>query len=369
MIFTETEIDVLRLVYWCQYIRPDDLSGISNTVDLDNLSALGLTRLHEKSGALIPTKKGTALLQSIFSDRFPLLPLSYHASIVQRRLRQSLMILTAYRGNVDLFTSSTDDLIVSPTMFLSMLTRSRGYNPWGSTRVAAIAHLGDTFYTIHHVCSGVGKLVLTDELTAFTNQTARFRNTQRAFIFAGKSYIDILAELEQTSNADAKLISYGDAYRCLQLPVHLLSCDDTGAVQLQIMSVPDYRRKLTQAALKNQYRPPPKDTPAWDAVFQGMPFVMAVDMDLRRIDSAIQAAGRKQIAIAALRGQAETVIFPRYRDTGLARVFVLTDEAVSAVTGRPPVPYTPPRTQFITPKGDVVDAPPFQTRGKAGGSH
>ena len=247
------------------------------------------------------------------------------------------MILTAYRGNVDLFTSSTDDLIVSPTMFLSMLTRSRGYNPWGSTRVAAIAHLGDTFYTI------------------------RFRNTQRAFICAGKSYIDILAELEQTSNADAKLISYGDAYRCLQLPVHLLSCDDTGAVQLQIMSVPDYRRKLTQAALKNQYRPPPKDTPAWDAVFQGMPFVMAVDMDLRRIDSAIQAASRKQIAIAALRGQAETVIFPRYRDTGLARVFVLTDEA--------PVPYTPPRTQFITPKGDVVDAPPFQTRGKAGGSH
>ena len=43
--------------------------------------------------------------------------------------------------------------------------------------------------------------------------------------------------------------------------------DETGAVQLQIMSVPDYRRKLTQAALKNQYRTPPKDTPAWDAVF------------------------------------------------------------------------------------------------------
>ena len=204
---------------------------------------------------------------------------------------------------------------------------------------------------------------------SFTNQTARFHNTQRAFIFAGKSYIDILTELEQASKSETKLIFYGDAYRCLQLPIHLLSCDDTGAVQLQIMSVPDYRRRLTQAALKNQYRPPPKDAPAWDAVFQGMPFVMAADMDLRRIDSAIQAAGGKQIAIAALRGQAETVIFPRYRDTGLARVFVLTDEAVSAVTGRPPVPYTPPRTQFITSKGDVVDAPPFQAHGKAGGSH
>ena len=98
---------------------------------------------------------------------------------------------------------------------------------------------------------------------------------------------------------------------------------------------------------------------------------MAADMDLRRVDAAIRAAHEQeinQIAVAALRGQAETVLFPRYRDTGLARVFVLTDEAISEVTGRPPVPYTPPRTQFITPKGDVVDAPPFQSRGKAGGS-
>ena len=99
---------------------------------------------------------------------------------------------------------------------------------------------------------------------------------------------------------------------------------------------------------------------------------MAADMDLRRVDAAIRAAhdqGIKQIAIAALRGQAETVLFPRYRDTGLARVFVLTDEAVSEVTGRPPVPYAPPRTQFITSKGDVVDAPSFQTHGKTGRSH
>ena len=98
---------------------------------------------------------------------------------------------------------------------------------------------------------------------------------------------------------------------------------------------------------------------------------MAADMDLRRVDAAIRAAqdqGMKQIAIAALRGQAEAVFFPRYRDAGLARVFVLTNEAISEVTGSPPVPYIPPRTQFISPKGDVVDAPPFQTCGKTGRS-
>lgn len=59
----------------------------------------------------------------------------------------------------------------------------------------------------------------------------------------GESYTDILTELEQTNKTDTKLILYGDAYRCPQLPIHLLSCDDTGAVQLQIMSVPDYRHR------------------------------------------------------------------------------------------------------------------------------
>jgi len=351
---------------------PCYLRRIVTSTELDNLIHIGFIKCHAKSNAVVLTGKGSDFMAELFGQQIPELTKSYHAAAIQRRLRQSGLAVTAYHGAVNIFSSSPDELAQAPVLFLSTITRKYEMNPWGNARIAAIAHLGDALYAIHYVCPGIGKLALTDELTAFTNQTARFRNARRAFIFAGESYVDVLSELEHTSKMDTKLFFYGDAYRCLQLPVHLLSCDDTGAVQLQIMSVPDYRKKLTQAALKNQYQPPPKDAPAWDSIFQEMPFVMAADMDLRRVDTALQIAkanGMKQIAIAALERQAETVLFSRYRDTGLARVFVLTDEAVSAVTGRPPVPYTPPRTQFITPKGDVVDAPPFQTHGKAGGSH
>lgn len=372
MIFSQRDADVLRLLCWCQYIQPHDLNAVSSETERENLNRLGLIRQHRGSGALTLSNSGCTFLQRIFEERLPQLTRSYHGEAIQRRLRLARIAITAYRGGSEVFTTETENLIKPPSIFLSAITRSRGYNPWGSTRVAAIANLGNILYAMHYVCPGIGKLSLTDELTAFTNQTARFRDARRAFIFAGESYTDILSELEQASKTDTKLILYGDAYRSLQLPVHLLSCNDTGAVQLQIMAVPDYRKKLTQAALKNQYQPPPKDVPVWDALFQGLPFVMAVDMDLRRIDAAIRAAhgqGIKQIAVAALRGQAETVLFPCYRDPGLARVFVLTDEAISEVTGRPPLPYTPTHTQFITPKGDVIDAPPFQAHGKTGRSH
>ena len=369
MLFSERDIDALRLLYWCQYIQPEDLLKLLTETEYENLIALDFIRQHKKSGALILSGSGTALLERIYGT-LPKSVRSYRVPMIHRRLRLSKMLLTAYQGGISPFAMTTTDLKENRTLFLSSLTRDRGANPWGSTRIAAITHLGDILCAVHYVCPGIGKLALTDELNAFTNQTARFRDIQRAFIFAGESYTDILMELEASElRHDTKLISYGAAYQCLHLPVYLLACDDTGAVQLQIMSIPDYRQKLTRAALKSQYRPPPN--PAWDALFQGIPFIMAADMDLRRIDAAISAArqeGLSQIAIAALEGQAKEVLFSRYRDTGIARVFILTSEAVMEVTGRLPVPYVPPRTQFLTEKGEVVDAPPIQVYRKAGGS-
>lgn len=370
MIFSQQDIDILRLIRWCQFIMPEDVNVLTAETEVRNLVALGLIRQHERSGALIMSKKGVLLLQTFFTEEAPHYPPSYHTAIIQRRLHLSKLVLTAYRGNVDIFLDRNELLNNTPSMFLSTLTRERGANPWGSTRVAAIAHLGDLFCAVHYVCPGIGKLSLTDELTAFSNQTAQFPGSKRAFLFAGESYKDILAELEADTQTDSKLISYGGRYRCLQLPVHLLSCDDTGAVQLQIMAQPDYRTRLARAALKEEYQPPPLDVPVWDAIYRDRPLVIAADMDLRRLDAAIQAArgrGIKKITVAALEGQARTVLIPRCQSTGHARVFALTNEVISAVTGRPPVPYTPPRTQFLTEKGDVVDAPPIRISGKAGG--
>ena len=368
MIFSQRDVDILRLIRWCQFVTEAGLNGISTETERENLLVLGLIRRHKTSGALIMSKKGVSLLQAFFDDLPPKYPPSYHAAIIQRRLRLSRLALTAYSGKVDIFLSQNKLLVNTPSMFLSTLTRERGSNPWGSTRVAAIAHLGDLFCAVHYVCPGIGKIALTDELTAFSNQTARFPKAKRAFIFAGESYKDILTELESDTQTDTKLISYGGAYQCLQLPVHLLSCDDTGAIQLQIMAQPDYRHRLAQAALKDKYQP--SEIPVWDALFQGMPFVIAADMDLRRLDAAVRIAreqGLERIAIAALAQQAKSVLIPRYQNTGQAKVFALTDEAVSAVTGRPPTPYVPPRTQFLTKEGDVVDAPPIRLSGKAGG--
>ena len=217
---------------------------------------------------------GRPWLGGICPGGVPAFSRSYHKSAIQRRLRISRLALTAYRAGVHIFTTSTEELQrLSGAVLFLYHPKPGEQSHRGSTRVAALAHLGELLCSIHYVCPGIGKIALTDELTAFNNQTAAFRGLRRVMVFAGESYASVLSELEAVyPHGDTKLIPYGEAYRRLRLPVHLLSCDDTGAIQLQILATPGYRPRLTQAALKSQYVPPPEGAPALDAMFQGLPF-------------------------------------------------------------------------------------------------
>ena len=192
---------------------------------------LGLIRRHEKSGALLLTSKGQLLLEHLLDGAVPQTTRAYHPPLMERRVRVSRLVVTAYHGGVYPFTFGQEELDGPAALFLPSIARSKGSNPWGSTRVAAIARLGSSLYAMHYVCPGIGKVALMDELAAFSNQTARFRDVGRAFIFAGASYQSVLTELERPMDRkDNKLLTYGGVYRCLQLPLHLLSCDSTGAV-------------------------------------------------------------------------------------------------------------------------------------------
>lgn len=160
-------------------------------------------------------------------------------------------------------------------------------------------------------------------------------------------------------------------YRGLHYPVHLLSCDETGARQLQIMAVPDYRVKISKLMLRSAYRPPPEDAPAWDAIYQNRPFVIGADMNLRRIDAAIASAKKRgclPISLAALDAQGDAVLLRRYKDTGYAVIYKVTESVLTELFGRPPSLYLPPCTQYLTKKGAVVDAPLIQVDRKDRGS-
>lgn len=89
MLFSVRDVDVLRLLCWCQNIRPQDLNSISTKAERENLMALGFIKLHERSGTLTLTGSGRALLELIFNGAIPSLSLSYHGAAIERRIRLS----------------------------------------------------------------------------------------------------------------------------------------------------------------------------------------------------------------------------------------------------------------------------------------
>ena len=363
MMLSQRDFDILRLLRWCRMIRPKELCEAFSEDEVMNLSAAQMIRFSDAAKAWCLTPCGNRVLGSAGFTLPPAKAPTYREPDITRRLRLAQIVTTAYAAGVNIFLTKESELRSQPSLFLPFLHRNRGSNPWGSTRVAALLHTGDLMCAIHWVSPNIGCIALTDELTAFQNHTAAIPAKQRAVIFAASSYEEILAELDAgQANQNTRLQTYREVYDCLKLPLFLLPCNDTGCLQLRIMGVPNYRELLAKIILKSHYVPPPTDRAMYDALYQGVPFIMMADMDLRRVDAALNAArsdGLSQIALAALPEQVETVLNRRYRETGKARVFTITDAALRELLGST-APYTPPDLPFYTSEGSVLDVPPLK---------
>lgn len=362
MIFTTRDLDILRFLRWCRFVLAEDLTSAFYKAEVQNLEILRLIKLYSPAQAYTLTASGNRLLDAAFPKLPAAVAPAYKAADTLRRIRQAKLMTTAYQAGVSVFTTDVSALC-EQAMFLPMIARTRGSNPWGSTRVAALLHTGDLMCAIHWVSPGIGCVALTDELTAFQNHTAAIPAKQRAMIFVASSYEKIIAELEAVQeNRNTRLQSYREVYDCLKLPLFLLPCNGTGCLQLRIMGAPNYRELLAKIILKSKYVPPPENRPMYDALYQGAPFIMAADMDLRRVDAAVDAArldGLSQIALAALPEQVDAVLNHRYRETGKARVFTITESALRELLGST-APYTPPDLPFYTSEGSVLDVPPLK---------
>jgi len=363
MMLSCRDLDILRLLRWCRMIRPKELCEAFSEDEVMNLSAAQMIRFSDAAKAWCLTPCGNRVLGSSGVTLPPAKAPTYREPDITRRLRLAQIVTTAYAAGVNIFLTKESELQSQPSLFLPFLHRNRGSNPWGSTRVAALLHPGDLMGARHWVSPGIGCVALTDELTAFQNHTAAIPAKQRAIIFAASSYEEILSELDTVQEKqNTRLQSYREVYDCLKLPLFLLPCNGTGCLQLRIMGVANYRELLARIILKSHYVPPPTNRAMYDALYQGIPFVMAADMDLRRIDAAVEAArsdGLSQIVLAALPEQVETVLNRRYRETGKARVFTITDAALRELLGST-APYVPPDLPFYTSEGSVLDVPPLK---------
>ena len=367
MVFCTNEIEALLLLRWCHFIPVKDLRAVFSKTTVETLQSVGCITVNEKYKAYILTNQGNRFLSQYFDHIPPLTRRTYRESNVAHRIVSSRFTLCAYRAGMSVFTAEQSEIETEAAFYLTALSRTASNNPWGSSRVVALVHLGDMICGVYPIGSNNTKVSLNDELTAFNNNTARFRCKKRGIIFTGKSYEAIHSALSVSDTpVKAKYVSYGDFYARTSLPTFLIPWNDSGAMQLHMMLHPDFRVRMTMAALGSHWIAPPKEHSEWDAIYEDMPQILAADMNLKRIDAAIlsaQACGCAPVCLSALSGQAD-FLRKRYKPEGLVKKVVTFSSGKDAVREELTL-HTPSDRLFVTKKGAVIHAPPIKNAGKA----
>jgi len=235
---------------------------------------------------------------------------------LRRRLEASEVMFTCLRAGIDVFQDHSDSLQHQPVFFPAFYLRNSDSKLMNASNCIGFGHWGNTAYILQYVSAESIGMYQKPELTLLNNLLSVFDtglNTPQALLLAGSSYYQVYKQITDTTpssrHGKKSFNDFWDVYRTIDMPVHLLSCDEVGAMQLKLMSQPDYNTKLANAAFYgygDKWDPVDGEIPEADGKYEGNPMVIACDMNIRRVNRVCASArslGRSGVYVAAFEGQ------------------------------------------------------------------
>lgn len=329
MLYDRRDFGLLRLAGTYQWLPLAPLQALSSLNQLcheaELLSALGLLTYSRNKQYLMPSPAGYQFLSSLELTCRPPTKRPYAQSpALRRRLEVGTILLTCLGAGIEPAYDKVERLKRQPVFLPAFLLRGGEGNLMNAASCAGFGHWGDSAYLVEYVSKQSPGFFMNNELAHLHNLASVFSerlDTPQALLLAGKSYRDIYDVLTSKApserNGKKGFVDYSHAYLRMGIPVCLVSCDDTGVMQLAIMRQSDHRARIAKAAFGARWKPEDDQLPEADGHVDGKPLVIAVDMDLRRLERVCRDAcqqGRHEVLVAALEGQMSGLlldIFPR----------------------------------------------------------
>jgi hypothetical protein len=213
------------------------------TEDIGTLAATGLFHIARSGKFCKLTAKGYDLLKRLGSpyQACPHKPYD-NDRVLQRRLEVVAVMLATLRAGIDPFPDHVDALNGQPVFLPAFVLRTGTGNLMNAASCTGFGHWGDKAYMLQYAGPDSRGMYLTNEMSHFHKLSSVFdagRQTPKAMILAGPGYHQIYKRLQKRLPSDNRagkaFIDYADAYNRSDMPIHLLSCDETGARQLAVM--------------------------------------------------------------------------------------------------------------------------------------
>ncbi|MCI8538305.1 MAG: hypothetical protein HFF18_06525 [Oscillospiraceae bacterium] len=368
MLYDRRDFGLLRLAGAYQWLPAAPLRALPPLRQLNQeaelLASLGLLAFSRTKEYLMPTPEGYQLLASLDVPYKPPAKRPYAQSpALRRRLEVGSILLTCLSAGIEPASDDVERLKRQPVFFPAFALRSGDGNLMNAASCAGFGHWGNTAYMIQYVSGEHPGFYMNNELAHLHNLSALFSDrldTPQALLLAGPTYravYDVLtAETTSARNGKKGFVDYSQAYAQLGIPACLLSCDETGVWQLTIMRQPDYRARIAQAAFGVRWTADDL-LPEADGQVGGSPLVIAVDMDLRRLERVCRDArqqGRKEVLVAALEGQMTGLLLEMFPRDVPVRPLRINGNVLSAAFGGECVPGDPWPDEPLRWKGGLV---------------
>jgi hypothetical protein len=240
-----------------------------------------------------------------------------------------------------------------------------GANLMNAASSSGFGRFGGATYMFLYAGHESRGMYLTNELAHLHNLSSAFGAEPRGssvIVFAGASYAEVHARVQKSlmpgkNEKTNCYVDFHEVYKRAEIPISLLSCDETGALQLAVMSNKDHKAKIARASFGEKWESIDTDIPEADGRVRDMPLIIGVDMDIRRAKRIWEAAerlGRKEVLLAALPGQLHSIYIGLLPKSGIVTPLAIETDLLSSAFGKDFSLYDPKALPAKDEKGDFI---------------
>ena len=295
MIYDRRDFEVLRLYGFCRYI-PTELwkkydSPYFLTRYIYTLQKRGLIKLQRTNRSHKLTPEGKTVLAEMGYTYPEDVRLNIGRPVYERRLKNALCNITLFLAGIDIYSDSMRTLAGKDVGYISSLVLRTDDNmkALAGTRFLGILKIRDIVYVTYHVESKNDWIVPGYEREIFFNEITQLSKPREIqLILFGNSVEelwDVISPERQSEKLPRGMRCFDRALEELGSEYLLVPQNQSGVLQLSVLKIRSYRQRLAAAiGCTPETR---SDMNECDGTINGVPYIIAIDMNIKRIIRAI----------------------------------------------------------------------------------
>ena len=367
MVLDKANGELLKLIAICRDVsceRGYEWQGILGETNIGRLIAEGLLYISRDGRYYRVTQVGYDLLNSMGHGYQPDTSRESDKRKLEHRDMTAQVMMTLLLAGIDVSASDISEVVKSNVyLAASGIRRLQWESKQNSISNSRIKGLTKD-YVFYYITEPNGILYYKNETkTAMDLLNRAFRDgvrdmpaetiRQPSVVYMGADYPYLCAAVTRPK---AKGHSYRSAYDSFKQPVYLCPCGPDGAFQMRVMLQPDYRARLINVLFPNGCDiGGESDYGGCDGLYKGEPFIVGIDMDLRRMSDVIKAAGKRGVKTHIFARQCQCdALRGVFRDHGV-RLYRLEDaEIMDAFSFSMPLLEPSGREPYYTKEGRCI---------------